>query len=168
MSHEQWKRAWLYGRTIECFHCLGLLQHIAITFYDFYSYRYQDFYWKFITWMEDNPYTVAGSEFRFWQKLLDESLMGGSWDCVDPRFGNVSWPPEEFAFLQICRQKRKFYDELNDSCNFLSGFTLDEQEEMIQGPELGKEEEWARTAVWYGRKGTRKYLKKKSNVQASV
>lgn len=162
MSHEHWKRGYLYGKVIEVFHAQGLLQHLAITLHERYGARYRDFYMEVLDWCLEHPWTVAGREICGIRDVLERALAGGSWDCVDPRLGEISWPPEEFAFARICCELDKFYDEICDSFVYASQGPsveermklLEEQRSMIVGPEPGREAEWAREVVWYSRKGT--------------
>lgn len=163
MPHSDWVRGWLYDRTIECFHCLGLLQHVARYFHDKQGWSYHEFYLGFQVWAAGHPRTIAGQQFGFLSDILHKGLSGGSWDCIDPRFGSVSWPPEEFAFLKIMMDKDRFYDELISTwLTRIDGReAIQEQREMIQGPRTNNNlEEWSRECIWYGRKSNRKYIKK--------
>ena len=158
MPHADWKRAYLYGKVLEVFHAQGLLQHVAIALHDRHGVRYRDFYSGLMDWCLARPDTVAGREITGIRDLLDGALAGGSWDCVDPRLGEISWPPEEFAAARICCELERFYDELPSAFagtpwHDEAGALLAEQREMITGPEPGREAEWAREVIWYNRKG---------------
>lgn len=153
MSHEDWKRAWLYSKVIEVFHAQGLLQNVAIACHA-RGLKYRDFYTQLIDWMRANPDTVAGRQLAALEKLLDGVLAGGLWDCMDVRFGEISWPPEEFAFARICLELDTFYDEVE---MFLTTLPLDietivKQREVISEP-WDDTVAWAQEVIWYQRKG---------------
>lgn len=155
MPHWQWKIAFLRSWVVQVFHVLGLTQLAAIETRREGAWRYQAFYELLHRWLDCNPHTVAGGELAEVEALLDQALVGGSWNCVDPRFGDISWPPEEFAFLRIACQLDRFYDELEDfgrSAALKPGLIARQRAELA-GPAPGHEEEWAREVVWYGRKG---------------
>lgn len=156
MPHEDWRRAYLHSKVIEVFHSQGLLQATAIALRETGT-KYREFYSALIEWMRVHPETIAGSEFAALERLLDRALSGGSWDCVDPRLGEISWPPEEFMFARICCELERFYDEISAFVPITA-----EQRVAIDPPEPGNEVEWAREVVWYGRKGRAKMLRKKS------
>lgn len=154
MNHEEWKYAFIYSWMIQCFHVLGLTQDTAISLFKNKNVKYKEFYTKLMTWMESNPNTVAGKELIFIKNLLDKALSGSSWDCVDNRFGEVSWPPEEFAFLKIICNSNQFYNELTDFYKEMDCLELlEDQSKAMIVPVVGNEEEYAREIVWYGRKG---------------
>ena len=164
MPHSDWRRAYLFSKVVEVFHVQGLLQKTAIVCHDKWGMKYRDFYFRLMWWLETYPTTIAGQEYKGIQTVLDRALSGGSWDCVDPLLGDISWPPEEFAFAHICCQLERFYDEIWDFyTHLLENIEIvvlwaDQRQELV-GPEPGKEMEWARTVIWYGRKGLGKKLK---------
>lgn len=172
MPHEDWRQGWLFARTIECFHCLGLLQHIARKCWELRQIQYRLFYLILMEWLKANPSTVAGTWFANIQELLNGALSGGSWNCIDSRFGPVSWPPEEFMFLNILLYKDRFYGEILDFLiRDIGGGTpfplLQEQRAMVAGPEPGNEAEWAKHAVWWGRKGDGRKMRENKGVSPS-
>ena len=163
MPHSDWVQAYRYSKTIEVFHSQGLLQHAAIVCHVRHGMPYRAFYRLLMTWLEANEGTIASQEMMGVQAVLQRALAGGSWDCVDHRLGNISWPPEEFAFARICLQLDQFYAEIKSFFDLLPEPGLwEEQRQMICGPELGKEPEWARDCVWYGRKGYGAKMRKKT------
>lgn len=161
MPHEDWKKAWLFAKAIEVFHAQGLLQLTAIWCRE-QSIPYQTFYKSLLTWLDANHDTVAGREFSALKRLLDGALAGGSWDCVDPRMGEISWPPEEFAFGRICFDLATFYDEID---GFLDQLDVPEsvraeQRAQIKAPPADRTEEWSKLVVFYGRKGNAAKLRR--------
>lgn len=163
MVHIKWKHAYLHGKVIEIFHAQGLLQELAIICHE-RGMRYREFYGQLLTWCLDHPWTVAGCEVTRIHRLLDGALAGGSWDCVDLRFGDISWPPEEFAFIRICCDLDKFWFEMEPFLTErgLTQIEIDQQREAIIGPVLGDEARWAREVVWYQRKGYSRKLRRAS------
>ena len=171
MPHADWKRAYLHSKAVEIFHAQGLLQRVAVGLHNDNGVRYRDFYGALLDWCLANEGTVAGREVCGIRDLLDRALSGGPWDCVDPRLGEISWPPEEFAFARICCDLRRFYDEIGEFFSMpifasVSGDRLRsllvEQREGVVGPEPGLEAAWARDVVWYGRKGAGRTLVKRA------
>lgn len=155
MPHDDWKQAYLYSKVIEIFHAQGLLQNVAIALHDRDGVKYRDFYSHLTKWLRLRPTTVAGREFATLEQLLDGVLAGGLWDCQDDRLGEISWPPEEFAFARICLEKDTFYDEIED---FLLGQGVEDDEIASQreviAPPWDDTVAWSREVIWYGRKST--------------
>ncbi len=153
MTHDEWKRGWLYAKVIEVFHSQGLLRDIAVALHG-RGLSYRDFYGSLIRWIGIRPTTVAAREVAGLKDVLERALADGVWDCVDPRLGDISWPPEEFAFARICLELDRFYDEVDD---FLIGQGAEDEEIAAQraapARPTGDTVVWAREMVWYGRKG---------------
>ena len=162
MPHEDWRKGFLHGRVIEAFHSMGLLQDVAIAAHG-RGVSYRDFYSGLIAWMRSRPETVAGDAFANIEKVLDRALAGGLWDCVDPILGDISWPPEEFAFARICLELDKFYDEVEE---YLVTLPLTGDEIAMQRQQLvrpgGDIPTWARETVWYGRRGYQRKMRSAS------
>ncbi len=112
MPTEEWKRACLFSSALQCFHCLGLLQYAAILAYSEHGKSYAQFYNDLIKFGEDNPNTVLGRELNFVKKIIDGVTKGGSWECVNKKFGDITWSIEEGLFLNIVCEKKLFYSEL--------------------------------------------------------
>lgn len=115
MSKTDFGRSKLFSVVVQCFHCFGLLQAFAMYLYTEKGIEYKDFYKALIKWMKDNPETVSGSEFRDIEYQIYEYLDGRKMDpYTDPVFGNITWPLEEAAYLQIVLQFDRFYEEIKD------------------------------------------------------
>lgn len=161
MPHEDWLRAYLHMKTVEVFHAQGLLQDIAVALHA-RGMSYRDFYAKLLNWCLYRASTIAGEEIRGIHKLLLGVLDGGGlWDLIDPRLGDISWPPEEFAFARICLELPRFYQEIEP---FLIETGATEEEIAAQAnviaPPWPDTVSWAREVVWYGRKGSAAKLKR--------
>lgn len=167
MPRDELKQAWLYGCVVQACHGFGLTQYMARTLHR-QGIRYQFFYRDLLKFFQNDIYAASfraeGFEphvgYRAIKKLSDlwdGACEGKSWTAVDPRFGDVSWPPEELLFLEIACNADDFYEELK-----ILGFgdeLVDAQRARFIPPIPGKEEEYAREAVWFGRKGQGKKLR---------
>jgi putative methyltransferase len=112
MSHAEWRRAYLLAWAVQAFHCLGLLRELAVSLMRLRGVSYRTFYEALIAFARANPATVVGEEYRATEALLDRVMAGGSWDLVEPRFGAVTWPPEELTFLRVAAEKQRFFREI--------------------------------------------------------
>lgn len=149
MPHAQWRDAYDFAWVVQALHSCGLTQHVARVLHS-EGLGYRPFYEDLLDQLVLGPFE---KEWVRMSTLVSAALDGESWHLVDPRFGDVSWPPEEFAFLQFACESEKFYDALK-SCYPAWGELIEEQHQIFVPPELGKEEQYAREAVWYGRKGS--------------
>ena len=163
LPHADWKTAWVYSKLIEVFHVQGLLQTVAV-YCRQEGVPYRTFYKSLLAWLTANEQTVAGREFSALKRLLDGALAGGSWDCVDERMGEISWPPEEFAYGRIVLSFADFWQEIQ---GFLDDWQVpteirEQQRAEIPLPEDGKTVGWARECVWFQRKGYAAFKRKKA------
>lgn len=122
MSNEDWKRIYLFYWAIQTFHCLGLLQCIAILFRKGFGIRYSDFYEKLIEYFTVNKNTFVGEQIALVREIVARSIEGGRLDLVMPRFGEIYWPLEEASFLTLVVDKEKFYKEIR---SFIQAFFLE-------------------------------------------
>lgn len=141
MSSADWVRMNIFSYTVQCFHHMGLLEFFAIYLHNEKGIPYRSFYEQFIEFMLSNTDTVCGSTFSYIKKRLEEILEDiGSLVMWDERFGDVEWPFEEYAYLNIVYEAEKFYNEV---AAFLKTFDiredifsqlLDYQRNMIKIP----------------------------------
>lgn len=125
MSREDWVKMNIYSATIQCFHHEGLLMLFALYLHYEKGIRYSDFYESFILYMLENKSTVGGRVFASLKNRFDEVAKGNAglvWE--DRRFGDVGWPSEEYAFLNVAVEFDEFYSEIKD---FLKGFFDDSE-----------------------------------------
>ena len=125
MTKEDWVRMNIYSATIQCFHHEGLLMLFALYLHYEKGLTFSDFYKAFIDYMLSTPNTTGGSVYKKLQNRFEEVAKGNAglvWE--DRRFGDVGWPSEEFAFLNIAIDIEKFYSETKD---FLKSFFDDEE-----------------------------------------
>lgn len=161
MPKADWVEGWMFAWAIHTFHCLGLTRLLAIDARDRISY--DDFYTGLLEFAHSARGTVINRLYESTYLLLMRGIAGLSWDLVDPRFGTISWPPDEFAFLHAVLELDTFYDEIRPYVmRWCSERAFDEQRDAIVRP--GDDlEAYARELVWYGRKGTDKRLRKKAS-----
>lgn len=112
MSEADWQRIFIFSWAVQCFHCLGLTQSIALFFKKKFNLSYSDFYEKLIEYLTANGQTLAGQELSVTSKAVSDSICSGRLDLAIPRFGNIYWPLEEAAFLNLVTNKAKFYGEV--------------------------------------------------------
>lgn len=91
---------------------------------------------------------VIGKVWHKTDRLLQNAVDGGSWNNVLPKWGDISWPPDEGGFLEIVDELDRFYDELE------SFFDMPKEQRQHGPPKCpkGKEIEYAK-CVWYSRRG---------------
>ena len=113
MSREDWVRMNLYSTAVQCFHHEGLLMLFALYLHHNNGIKYSDFYNSLIEFMLSHPDMVSGKIFSGLRERFRAVTTGNAslvWE--DKRFGNVGWPSEEFAFLNIAIEEEKFYNEI--------------------------------------------------------
>lgn len=147
MTEEDWIEMNIFAYFVQSFHHLGLLRFVALYLYDSLSVSYKDFYSALISFLKENPETVAGKAM----KLVEDKLRGVINDHVsitqaDERFGRVEWPLEELVFLMTVYERDRFYEEIKplirkfvsdvDFADELIGY----QKFMIKYPEITCEE----------------------------
>lgn len=143
MSKEDWIRGWMFSWAVNTFHCLGLTQWMAKQFRK--DMTYQDFYMRVLAHIKEHrEYTRA-------KTLLENAIRGESWDLIDSKYGDITWPPDEFAFLNIVQDLDEFYKHLT----FIPQSMIDYQKSLIVKPDVPLVD-YAREVVWYGRKGANK------------
>lgn len=155
----------LYGWMVQAFHSFGLVQHVAREL-RMQGVPYSSFYLRLIRWLFMSPETVGGRELFRAAQIWADVKRGASWDTVDPRFGDVSWPPEELLFLRCAVESARFYAELLDFLksqmqvgDYLAEELVSEQRACFIPPQPGHTIEYAREAVWFGRKGQGRKLR---------
>ena len=169
MPQEDLKRAVFYGWVVQALHSFGLTQHLArkLRAHGFIK-RYSEFYLALIDWWQEQRLEVGGIALWAASETWAQAVDGRSWPTIDNRFGDVMWPPEELLFLEIACASEQFYDEMLGFLDVTFDFApipaqlLREQRELFIPPERGKEAEYARDAVWYGRKGPGRKLRLRS------
>ncbi len=112
MSNLDWQRTYLFYWAVQTFHCLGLLQSIAIIFRKQFGIQYGDFYEKLIEYFTGDAHTLLGMQITLTRDIVVRAMTGGRLDSTLPRFGEIYWPLEEASFLNLIVDKERFYKEL--------------------------------------------------------
>lgn len=115
MSREDWIKMNIYSATIQCFHHEGLLMLFALYLHYEKGLDYSGFYEAFIEYMFSKPDSVGGKIMQKLRNRFNEVANGNAglvWE--DRRFGDVGWPSEEFAFLNVALDIDIFYSEIKD------------------------------------------------------
>jgi hypothetical protein len=162
-------RAVLYSWMVQALHSFGLTQHIAKEFRST-SLSYAAFYGPLLNWAlaDENRETLLGYVMRELCDVWKTVKSGASWPTMSPSFGEVMWPPEEFLFLRLAHEATSavFYRELL-GCDFLvdeigpwrASNLIAEQRALFIPYNNTNSVEYAREAVWYGRKGPGRKLR---------
>jgi putative methyltransferase len=152
MPFADWCRVYMYSWAIQCFHCLGLTQHLAIDLCGG-DYSYSEFYERLVFFAQSRAGTMLGQEWHRTHQLLFAALHGAPWTLVDPRFGDITWPPEEFSYLQLVSQPAQLRAELLEAFPEHKDAVL-AQADLWPVLDYADRVRWARENVWYGRKGS--------------
>ncbi len=141
MPPEKWIQSCMFAVCVRTFHSLGILQYFALYLKAFHNIKYKSFYHELLKWMLRNPDTVGGKVFTDLEKRYQKIISGcGTFMYAFPQFGDVVWPFEEGAFLQIVTEIDKFFDEIGI---FLSEYGIEKaifnelllyQKKMIKTP----------------------------------
>jgi len=114
MPLADWRRAYLFGWTIQCFHSMGLAQFLAIYLNAAENFPFRTFYEELLDFAEARPHSLTGKQVALISQVIERVLQGGSWDVLKPEFGNINWPPEEATFLSLVCHKDALYDEVTE------------------------------------------------------
>lgn len=125
MDFSMWVRSTLFFIFIQTFHQLGLLQFFAIYLFSEHNIKYDSFYKSLLSWSESREDTLCGKVYSTFHKKLSGFAKGnGSRSYMNDLYGNIVWPLEEGAFLDILPKADLFYEEIRD---FLRVFDIDER-----------------------------------------
>lgn len=113
MPYHEWKKANVLAWMVQCMHCLGLTHFLAMD-----HNRLKGDYIGFYLGLHDRYIgtdTVVGRQLGWIYDQLESVFERSSnWQLIDPTYGEVSWPLEEYSFLQIQKDIDAFYDEIAD------------------------------------------------------
>ncbi len=111
-------KANLFAMTVQACHHMGLTKYIAMYLHREKGVSYDCFYNALTAVLEQSD-----ASFRHMRGVYTAYLDGkGDLSCIDGRFGNITWFPEELFFLQNLSRLDDFYRELEP---FLRGFIRD-------------------------------------------
>lgn len=125
MSAEMWIKANMFSLVVQCCHHMGLLKYFAIYLFYAKNIKYEDFYLSFIQWLEKSTDSFCGKIFGTMKNIYEDFLESGTeLSYVNETFGNLTWFPEEGAFLEFLFGLDTFYSEV---VNFLHGYNIEEE-----------------------------------------
>lgn len=106
-------RAKLFSLCVQCFHCFGLLQRFAMYLAHEQAVLYSTFYNDLLVWFDQNPDTLSGQIFQRCNSIVNKYANAeDSMTDVNPLFGNIYWPLEEIAYLELVYEFDRFYREI--------------------------------------------------------
>jgi putative methyltransferase len=146
MRHESWLEAYLVAWAIQVFHSCGLTTWWAREQRKA-GLKYSTFYLELINLACDNRGTVLWTAWNHTRKLVMGALGGEPWTNVLPRFGEISWPPDEGGFLIVAADLDRFYSEME-----VLGMPSEQRRHGPPCIPVGHEKDYAQQ-VWYGRRG---------------
>ena len=115
MNKEDFVAARIFGHGLQCFHCFGLLQFVAIYLFNEKNVSYYDFYSSLNNWVQSGSDTLTGSVFLKVEEQIVRYSNGLRLEqYVNPVFGNLVWPFEEGAFLELMYNFDEFYKEITE------------------------------------------------------
>lgn len=111
MPYPEWKKANVLAWMVQCMHCLGLTHFLAMD-HD----RLRGDYISFYLGLHDmylGTDTVVGQQLKWIYDQLESVFeRSANWSLVDHDYGEVSWPLEEYSFLQIQKEIDRFYEDI--------------------------------------------------------
>lgn len=124
MSEQDWIKSNIFSCAVQCFHHGGLLPFFAIYLNNEKGIKYTDFYLDLINYIKANSNSLMCNVFNKIQNRFESVIKEGSaLTFVDERFGDVIWPAEEYALLNLIYDLDTFYNEAEE---FLSKYFDDE------------------------------------------
>lgn len=126
LSRADWFKCMRLAWAFQGFHCLPLLQCIAVFCKHYSGISYREFYEKLLDYADANPQTLLGEVTTEITDLFIGIQAGRGWGIIDLRFGNIIWPPEEGTFLKCVAEVDRFYKEVKPFlCEVINNTQLD-------------------------------------------
>ena len=122
MNVDDWVRANLFSVLVQSCHSMGLLRFFALYCFSELGVAYEDFYKALQQFADTRRETFFGRTYADFEARFYGIVGGsGSWSCVVPEVGNVSWPYEEAFYIRLLLKKEAFFEEISD---FLCRFSV--------------------------------------------
>ena len=113
MSETDWADMNLYSVVIQAFHHEGILLCFALYLHCVRGVKYSEFYQQLISFLLARPRSVGGKILTYLKnRFLAVTEEQAELVCEDRRFGDVGWPAEEYAVLNIIYEYETFYNEI--------------------------------------------------------
>ncbi len=121
MSTAMWVKANLFAMLVQSCHHMGLLKFFAVYLFREKNVDYADFYMALVNEFERLP-GKCGTIYREMKSIYTSFPQDGrELSYYNPIFGDLTWFPEEGAFLEYAFHLDDFYNELS---SFLKGFEI--------------------------------------------
>lgn len=125
MNTEMWLKANMFALFVQSCHHMGLLKYFAIYLHYAKHIEYEDFYKSFVQWLEKDTTTFCGRIFKSMKEVFKNFLNKGTeLSYVNTIFGNITWFPEEGAFLEFVLDSDRFYNEV---AGFLHKYIIEDE-----------------------------------------
>lgn len=113
LPESDWIKSNIFSCAVQCFHHGGLLPFFAIYLFKEKGIKYTDFYGDLIEYIKNNENSLAHKVFDEIESRLRSVIKENkSLTFTDERFGDVIWPAEEYAFLNLVYDTDGFYREI--------------------------------------------------------
>ena len=114
MTPQDWIEMNLFSTCVLCFHHLRLLQFIALFLFDQLHVSYLQFYSDLLShFLDQHTSSPAAQAFRRIKASLVQSLKGKDGVVIyDEKFGDITWPFEEYAFLECVYEADAFFADI--------------------------------------------------------
>ena len=121
-SMTAWERNYCryFAVTVQCFHSMGLLRNTAIYLHQEKHIAYEAFYTGLADYLLEHPEYSWNIFPEIYQKIHAVADAVNTQYVYDKRFGDVFWPMDEGAFLQIITHPDHFFSDISA---FISSFS---------------------------------------------
>lgn len=117
LSREHWMKSCVFSCVVQCFHCLSLTQCIAQIMFERYGIDYKLFYEELIVYSDKCD--IIKKVVDVIKNAYTNLSIGNEWGVINEKFGNIIWPPEEGAFLQVVLAIDGFYNEVKEFLKYI-------------------------------------------------
>ena len=146
----------LFSATVLFFHHLGLLQLVALYLHDSIEVRYTDFYMELLEYLISTPHLKLDTFKKIKNQVCSVIANCESAVIFDDRFGNIAWPFEEYAFLDIILNVEMFFEDIK--C-FLKRYIRDDiLDELINYQIFVLKKPYLKIDCFYGRYNWKDYF----------
>lgn len=113
MDRQMWVKAKLFSLYTQAFHCMGLLRYFDTYLFYEKKVKYEVFYKLLLAFFEESEASFCRDVYVEMKRRLENFAGGGeAMRFVNPRFGNIAWPPEEYLFLELLLRHEEFFADI--------------------------------------------------------
>ena len=118
MSTQEWVKSLIYSKYTQALHSLGLTKNIAL----FYRYEkavaFSEFYQRIIAFSQREDMPILNKVYRNIKERFTGVVEGkNGFLCNCAGAGNLLWEGDEFVFLELYKDLKGFYRELEQCFN---------------------------------------------------